>query len=95
MRTIPADTVVKWINYLSGIESALQVVNDLRPMVPHEVWLKTHIAQIHAKGVRDQLMIFAVADVAVEPIEPPVRVGKIVPGAPAMERDVSLVMAAE
>jgi hypothetical protein len=96
MNKIPAEYTAKWINYLSGIESALQTVKDLRPCVPHEVWQEVWAAQIHARGVRDQLMIFAVQDVVVE--EEPVRTVKTLPGSPTTGRDVDvvpLVMAAE
>jgi hypothetical protein len=69
METIPARTVQRWIDALTKAEAALQAAEDIRPMIPHEMWLKVHPAKHGLIGMRETLMRAAIGDVSVQTVE--------------------------
>lgn len=68
-RTIEARTMCRVIDTLTKAETALTIVNDLRPMVPHMVWEKVWPALCAVENMRTELLRVAVTDVAVETME--------------------------
>jgi hypothetical protein len=66
MRTLSAETSTKWMRDLIEIEAALLAVDDLRPMVPHDVWAKVSRAKIKAGCMRDLLLAHVTTDITVE-----------------------------
>jgi hypothetical protein len=65
MRTLSAETCVKWIDDLIKIEAALASAAE-DPAIPHDVWNKVWKAKVQAGCMRDILLAHAITDVAVE-----------------------------
>lgn len=66
MNTIPAAILIKWTETLANVDTALQDVENLRPMVPYPVWNKVWASRCRLISMRTELMRACVTNVTVE-----------------------------